>query len=62
MQDTASQFGPFFDGTSTSDIVVMAGEVNFLIMLQHATSACVCCRSDCDVLCRLAQRRAQLMR
>ncbi|KAA6422509.1 MAG: hypothetical protein FRX49_07684 [Trebouxia sp. A1-2] len=26
MQDTAPQFGPFFDDPSTSDIVVMAGE------------------------------------
>ena len=26
MQDTASQFDPFFDDSSTSDIVAMAGE------------------------------------
>ncbi len=80
MQDTASQFDPFFDDSSTSDIVVMAGEAKlhahkivlsaqsslfkamFQVMLQNATSALVCCRSDCDAFCRLAQRRAQLKR
>jgi len=34
----------------------------FQVMLQNATSALVCCRSDCDAFCRLAQRRAQLKR